>query len=155
MKIKFKKLSDTAKVPTVNNVDDVGFDLYCDESFDLAPGETKKVKTNIQLADMPLVDAAGNKIFLKIEGRSGLSMEGIFPIGGIIDPVYRGEVGVVLTRNVPGRRIRNVYRQFKAGDRIAQLVIYKVAAGNEITFEEADEITVTTRGSSGFGSSGR
>lgn len=156
VRIKFKKMSETAKVPSAMKRGDIGFDLYCDEDFELRSGCTKKVKTNIQLADMPLTDLERNPIFMKIEGRSGLSAEGIFPIGGIIDPTYRGEIGVVLTMNghqsdiIGGDR-----RAFKKGDRVAQLVVYKVGTAGEVLMEESDKVTDTVRGGSGFGSSGR
>lgn len=150
MKIKFKKLSDTAQLPAAIREGDIGFDLYSDEDFVLAHGQTKKIRTNIQLADMPTTDGAGNKIFMKVEGRSGLSIDGIFPIGGIVDCSYRGELGVVLTRNHAAAPAR----EFKKGDRIAQLVIYKVATAGEVIMEETDQITETNRGNNGFGSSG-
>ncbi len=151
MKIKFKKLTETAQLPTAIREGDIGFDLYCDEDFSLAPNETRKVKTNIQLADMPTHDAAGNSIFFKIEGRSGLSSKGIFPTGGIIDNSYRGEVGVVLNRIAPPI-LPDV--SFKRGDRIAQLVVYKVATAGEVIMEETNEVTETVRNDAGFGSSG-
>lgn len=150
LRIKFKKMSETAKIPTAIREGDIGFDLYCDEDWSIRSGNTVKVKTNIQLADMPTMDNDRNRIFLKVEGRSGLSSRGIFPIGGIIDPTYRGEIGVVLTMN----HMNGGLAIFKKGDRIAQLVVYKVATAGEVAMEETDHVTATNRGSAGFGSSG-
>ena len=163
MKIKFKKLSETAKIPSPSRKGDIGFDLCCDEDVVLQPGSTYKIKTNLQLADMPVCDHSGNEIFLKIEGRSGLASKGIFPSGGIIDPNYRGEIGVVLnTVSNPGwtnelGTSSSVYH-LKKGDRIAQLLVYKViGSGFEqgVTMMEDDIVTETNRGTAGFGSSGR
>lgn len=155
LNIKFVKLTKTALLPKANRDGDIGFDLFSDEDFFLSPGSVFKVKTNIQLADMPTLDNDRNHIFMKIEGRSGLSAKGIFPTGGIIDPTYRGEIGVVLNMvshpNAPERS--GVV--FKKGDRIAQLVIYKVATAGEVIMEESNQTTETNRGSAGFGSSGR
>lgn len=158
IRIKFKKMSDTATLPTAIREGDIGFDLYCDEDFSIRSGLTIKVKTNIQLADMPTMDNDRNRIFMKIEGRSGLSARGIFPTGGIIDPTYRGEVTVVLNclnfnQSAPGEP--GIYQSFKKGDRIAQLVVYKVATAGEVIMEETDTVTESNRGQNGFGSSGR
>jgi dUTP pyrophosphatase len=165
IRIKFKKMSKTATLPSAIRDGDIGFDVFCDEDFTMCPGDVKKIKTNIQLADMPTMDCDRNRIFMKIEGRSGLSAKGIFPTGGIIDPTYRGEIGVVLvkvgTENMgspdyntekTGRRFMDC---FSKGDRIAQLVIYKVATMGEAVIEESDKVTESNRGQNGFGSSGR
>jgi dUTP pyrophosphatase len=155
LRIKFKKLSPTATLPTAIREGDIGFDVYCDEDFVLMPGSVKKVKTNIQLADMPTMDNDRNRIFFKIEGRSGLSAKGIFPTGGIVDSSYRGEVGVVLNMvsNPPAPGNDGVH--FSKGDRIAQLVFYKVATMGEVVIEETDVVTDSVRGAQGFGSSGK
>jgi len=150
--IRFKKMTPTATIPSASRAGDIGFDLCCDEDFLMFPGNTRKVSTGIQLADMPTKDLAGNSIFLKIEGRSGLALKGVFPSGGIIDPNYRGEIGVVLNAMSTGEPARPL--AFKRGDRIAQLVVYKVATAGEIPMEESSEVTETNRGASGFGSSG-
>jgi deoxyuridine 5'-triphosphate nucleotidohydrolase len=159
LRIKFKKMSETAKIPAAIRDGDIGFDLYCDEDWSIAPGFTVKVKTNIQLADMPIMDNERNRIFMKIEGRSGLSAKGIFPTGGIIDPTYRGEISVVMNMLRVGDVGATVLwaqgpTVFNKGDRIAQLVFYKVATAGEVTMEETDHVTATNRGSAGFGSSG-
>lgn len=149
IRIKFKKMTETAKLPSAIRDGDIGFDLCCDEDFGIIPGRTLKVKTNIQLADMPSMDCDRNRIFMKIEGRSGLSAKGIFPTGGIIDPTYRGEIGVVLNS------LAEQTHYFAKGDRIAQLVVYKVATAGEVIMEESQDVTKTNRGACGFGSSGK
>jgi dUTP pyrophosphatase len=152
IRIKFKKMSDTATLPSAIRDGDIGFDIFCDEAFWISPGKTIKIKTNIQLADMPTMDCDRNRIFMKIEGRSGLSAKGIFPTGGIIDPTYRGEIGVVL--NCLNFTSTDTHHVFSKGDRIAQLVIYKVATMGEVVIEESDKVTESNRGQNGFGSSG-
>ena len=63
---------------------------------------------------------------------------------GLVDPDYRGEVGVI---------VKNYDRPFalKAGSRIAQAVISEIP---QVTFEEVDELTATERGTQGFGHTG-
>lgn len=147
--IKWKLLTDTAKLPAASRPGDIGFDVCSDEDFVLQPGETLKVTTGVQLADMPTMDNDRNRIFLKVEGRSGLSAKGIFPIGGIVDPTYRGEVFVVLTNN------GDFMHEVKQGDKIAQFVVYKVATAGEVVMASTEAVTETVRGNAGFGSSGR
>jgi len=131
---------------------DIGFDIHAVEHVTIPPGSTCCIKTGISLADeMRHLGFIKTVAFLKVEGRSGLASRGVFPVGGIIDPTYRGDIGVVLYNS--SRKHFNV----NEGDRIAQLVIYQAyATGNNChtVFEEQTEQKKTTRGEKGFGSSG-
>jgi len=69
---------------------------------------------------------------------------GIVVGGGVIDADYTGEVKVIL------RNYSEADCVFKAGDRIAQLIIEKVANADT---REVDDLETTERGKSGFGSS--
>lgn len=149
LNIKWRKLTSTATLPAASRPGDIGFDVCCDQDFTLPRGSTLKISTGIQLADMPTMDNERNRIFIKVEGRSGLSAKGIFPIGGIVDPTYRGEVFIVLTNNGPEDAA------FTRGNKIAQFVVYKVATAGEVLMETSETITETVRGDKGFGSSGR
>ena len=63
----------------------------------------------------------------------------------MIDSDYRGEVSVKLHRDLHGETL------VKLGDRIAQAMVIPV---DRMTFEEVDELSDTTRGAGGFGSTG-
>lgn len=78
--------------------------------------------------------------------RSGLAArQGIDVLAGMIDPDYRGEIGVVLINHGD-----DVFR-VKKGDRIAQMVMVPFYAfGLSLT----DELIETDRGADGFGSTG-
>jgi dUTP pyrophosphatase len=65
---------------------------------------------------------------------------------GTIDADYRGEVKIILINLGEDDFV------VKRGDRIAQLVPAHVA--NDISFEEADAISETSRGAGGFGHTG-
>jgi dUTP pyrophosphatase len=149
LNIKFKLTNPHAKLPHAVRDGDIGFDLHCAEDVRVPARGLAKISTGVQLADMPLTDHASNCIFMKIEGRSGLASKGVYPVGGIIDPNYRGEIGVTLINHGPADAV------FSAGDRIAQLVVYKVATAGEVVMSETDSVTDTNRGAAGFGSSGR
>jgi len=81
----------------------------------------------------------------RLGARSGMASKiGIAVGGGVIDVDYTGEVKVILRNHGEADCI------FKAGDRIAQLIIEKVANADAI---EVDKLETSERGKSGFGSS--
>jgi dUTP pyrophosphatase len=85
--------------------------------------------------------------WIRIESRSGMFFRnGITAFQGVIDCSYRGKLGASLINNT------DVSYQVKTGDRIAQLVVYKLL---EPTISWAETKDETTRGDKGFGSSGR
>lgn len=160
MEIKFKKLVPNAKLPVQGKPGDAAFDLSCVEDFTLHPGETRAISTGLQLADMPARYVDGSSVFLQFEGRSGLALKGVFPVGGIIDATYRGELKVILHNGnnaVIYSALGAGKLEFKAGDRIAQLIVRKIVTNdfsNSVKMTEVEEVTETVRGASGFGSTG-
>jgi len=72
------------------------------------------------------------------------SKMGIAVGGGVIDADYTGEVKVILRNHGEADCV------FKTGDRIAQLIIEKVANADAM---EVDDLETTERGTMGFGSS--
>jgi dUTP pyrophosphatase len=65
--------------------------------------------------------------------------------GGVIDSDYRGDIKVIVVNN-------GSYRfRYQRGLKIAQLIIEKILIQNAVFVENLDE---TSRGESGFGSSG-
>jgi dUTP pyrophosphatase len=68
---------------------------------------------------------------------------------GVIDAGYRGEIQVILLPFGP----RNVL--IRPGDKIAQLVIIQIHAGQPAIVPRLEDLGVTERGATGFGSTGR
>jgi dUTP pyrophosphatase len=66
---------------------------------------------------------------------------------GTLDADYRGELMVALYTTGP-----DVTYVVHDGDRIAQLVITRLT---DVEFEESEELSDTTRGAGGHGSTGR
>jgi len=64
--------------------------------------------------------------------------------GHVIDVYYTGEIKVIL------RNHGNASSEFKAGDRIAQLIVEKIQTQDAM---EIDNLEDTERGTHGFGSS--
>ena len=164
MKIKAKRLSDTAKLPTYGSRKAACCDLYCDlrvdkcidlnpanvdfkhmeysgDCFDrvhIAPHETIKLPTG--WAFQP-----PEGYMLQILQRSGLASKGLIPLGGILDEDYTGEVIVIMLNTT------DKYLSINNGDRIAQMAIRPYC---QAEFELVDELDETERGDGGFGSTG-
>lgn len=139
--INLKRLTETATIPTKGTADAAAFDLYADQVVTIMPGERALVKTNIAIA-LPSGYCA------YVRPRSGLALKNgvtVLNTPGLIDPDYRGEIGVILINH--GHKAFDV----KQGDRIAQLSIHKVEPALFIEVLDLDE---TSRGAGGFGSTG-
>lgn len=120
---------------------DAGLDLYSRSDVVLGAGERATVATGVAIA-LP----AGFAGF--VHPRSGLaSKAGITVLNapGTIDAGYRGEIAVVLLNTDS-----NPYPVHR-GDRIAQLVIQRVAEAQLI---EVERLPGSARGEGGFGSTG-
>ena len=144
MKIKIKKLTDTAKLPTRGSASAAGYDLYADiaEAVHIAPGETKMISTGLS---MELPEGYFGAIF----ARSGLAMkEGLRPGNcvGVVDSDYRGPFMIGLHND--SDKIRTV----EPLERIAQMVVIPYLP---VEFEPVDELSDTERGEGGFGSTGK
>ena len=140
MKIKIKKIHPDAQIPKYAHQGDAGMDLYINESVELEPGERKSIPLGIA---MEIPEGYVGLMWDK----SGLSHKyGIKCFGGVIDCTYRGEIhaGVM---NLSDR-----YFKFEKGHKIAQLLIQKV---ENVDFEEADELSESSRGEGGLGSTGK
>lgn len=134
-----KKLSDNAKLPTKENHADAGIDIYANETYTLQPGEIHMFSTGICVA-FP------DGYVALFWDRSGMGSKGIHRFAGVIDSEYRGEWKVVLANHS-----KEPY-EIKAGDKIIQCVLQKF---EPVDIKEVEELSETTRGVGGFGSSGR
>ena len=136
--IQFKKLSDTAKIPTRGTPQSAGLDLYSDETVLLRPGKYKLIKTNVAVA-LPEGTVG------MIRPRSGLAVKhGLDILAGEIDADYRDGLGVVIINHGESKY------EISQGDRIAQLVIHPVIMEHATQVGELDETSRT----GGFGSTG-
>ena len=140
MKVKIKKFKDSVKLPSYALAGDAGLDLFSLEELELKPGERHNFKLGFAL-EIPL----GNVGIIK--DKSGLSHNyGLHTIGGVFDPNYRGEYNVEMV-NLGSEAYR-----IKAGDKLAQLVIYPYEVAD---LEEVGELSESARGEGQFGSTGR
>lgn len=140
MKINIKKLRPDAIIPTYAHPGDVGLDLYCLEDYELQPGERKIFDLGFAL-EFPDGYAA------IVKDKSSLPKNGgIHTMGGVFDAGYRGEYNVNLIN------LGNQPYQISKGNKVAQLVILPIIRA-ELT--ETDQLSETSRGTAGFGSTGK
>ena len=143
-KVAVKKLREGAILPSFGSEWAAGADLYAclEQDVTIAPGETAFVPTGLAM-ELPRGYAG------LIYARSGMACKrGLAPANkvGVIDSDYRGEFIVALHNH--GAAPQTVSN----GERIAQLVITPVLIPEYV---EAESLSETSRGSGGFGSTGR
>ena len=142
MLVKIKKLDENAVTPSYGSNSAAGADLYnYKEDVEISPAKTVFVGTGI-CVEIP--DGYVGLVF----ARSGLSCkQGVAPANkvGVIDSDYRGEIKVALYNHSCNTVV------IKKGERIAQLVITPYLRAD---FCEA-ELSDTSRGAGGFGSTGK
>ena len=144
MKVKIKKLTDKAIIPTYGSLGSAGGDLYSAENSPIiiAPNQTVLIGTGLA------VEIPDGYVGL-VYARSGLATKsGLAPANkvGVIDSDYRGEIKIALHNH--STEVRTV----GVGERIAQMVI---APYLRVEYEEVEDLTDTTRGAGGFGSTGK
>jgi dUTP pyrophosphatase len=142
--LRVTRLDPDLPLPVQQHPDDAGYDLHAREDVTLAPrGGRAVVPTGLAVA-IPSGHAG------LVLPRSGLALKhGVTCLNtpGLIDPLYRGELKVLLVNTDPEEPY-TVHR----GDRIAQLVIQAVQM---VEWVEVDELDATVRDTYGFGSTGR
>ncbi|MDW9531968.1 dUTP diphosphatase [Sinorhizobium meliloti] len=141
MSLPVKKLTPTAKLPTRGSEHAAGLDLYLDQdTLVIHAGKRAPASTGIAVA-IP------EGYYGRVAPRSGLSLEnGVDIMAGVVDSDYRGEVKVLILNTDRRTHV------FKRGQKIAQLIIEKIAL---LTPEEVDDLPETLRGANGFGSTGQ
>jgi len=133
---------DGLPIPTYATDGAAGLDVVAAEDLMLAPGHRHAVSTGFAIA-IP------HGYEVQVRPRSGLALKhGITCLNtpGTIDEDYRGEVKVILA-NLGGEPF-----EVRRGERIAQLVPAPVL---KAAFREVEALSETSRGTGGFGSTGR
>lgn len=140
MKIQFKKLVPEAQKPKFGKPGDAGADLVA-TSFDLTRDGQVVYGTGLAV-EIP--EGMVGLVFPRSSIRNyGLTMANSV---GVIDSGYRGEI--MVTFNIKFMQVE----MYAVGDRIAQLVIVPVPL---IQYAEVEELSETSRGTEGHGSTGK
>jgi dUTP pyrophosphatase len=145
LKILDPRLGSTFPLPRYETQDSAGLDLRAclDKDLTINPGETVLIPTglSIYIGDPNLAAV--------ILPRSGLGHKSGIVLGnlvGLIDADYQGPLMISCWNR--GQLAFTI----EPGDRIAQLVFLPIA---RIQFEVVNDFTQTSRGSGGFGHSGK
>ena len=144
VKIKRAPGAEDVPLPIRMTAESAGFDLPAavTQPVTLAPGERRLIPCGFHMALPPGYEA-------QVRPRSGLaSKHGITLVNspGTIDADYRGEVCVPLIN------LGDQPFVVERGMRIAQMVVLPVPP---VQFVEVDELDDTSRGTGGFGHTGR
>lgn len=143
IEIKIEKVDPELPLPEYSHgEEDVGMDLRSSMNTAVRSGEWKLVKTGIK---MSIPKGYGGFV----SPRSGMALkEGITVLNspGVIDPGYRGELGVIL--------INHSDEDFfiSKGDRIAQFIVLRTP---RIEWNLVDDLEDSERGETGFGGTGK
>ena len=135
--LNYEKLSDRAKAPKRATPGSIGLDLFTPTDVFIPAKQQVLIPT-----DLILVPTQG--YYIHIASKSGLAFKyGLTVEGGVIDPDYRGNVGVLLRNN------SDVAHILEHGKAIAQVIMEKAAMPEVVEMKIAKD---TQRGAGGFGS---
>ena len=134
-------LRAAARAPQRQSALATGFDLRAclPEEAVTVGAMPVRIPTGIAIAAPPQTD-------VQVRPRSGLFARGVIGMLGTIDADYRGEIFVTLYC-LPQRGAFEV----RDGDRIAQLVVARLAA---VSWRQVEALDGTDRGDGGHGSTG-
>lgn len=151
--LKFKLLTETAHAPSRAYSVDAGLDIYADKDIFIELGSTVKVPTGLAV-QIP------EGYVGKIEDRSGLASKGLRTGAGVVDAGYTGELQIILhnlTSVQDSEGLADLWNEpllgykVKTGDRICQLLLYKIEIPELVQVQEFDS---SIRGDKGFNSTG-
>ena len=142
-KILIKRFSKEVSMPKYETAGASGMDISANnnENINILPGEKALIPTGFSLS-IP------KGFEIQIRPRSGLAIKkgiSVLNTPGTIDADYRGEIKVILIN-----LSKDIFVVEK-GLRIAQMVVSPVV---QAALEEVEDLSETTRGLSGFGSTG-
>jgi len=139
MELKIKKIHKDAKLPHYGHKGDAGLDIFSAIACVLRKREVKAIPTGIKVA---IPEGYVGLIWDK----SGVSLEGVHRLAGVVDSGYRGEVKIVMAN------LSDEPFSIEKGMKIAQLLIQPVV---EVEVIEVEDLEATPRGENGFGSTGK
>lgn len=133
------------KMPERANPDDAGLDVFAIEELVIFPGQAKLAKLGFKAEFSPGYEC-------QVRTRSGRALKDkliVLNAPGTIDASYRGEYGVILyNADLEDKHAIHIFK----GDKIAQLVFNEIEIP---TPKIVDSLSNTSRGTGGFGSTGK
>ncbi len=151
MKVKFKKLHESAVLPAYAKPGDAGLDLVATSAQSVSDAEAGYYY--IEYGTGLAAEIPGGYVGL-LYPRSSISKTGLIQANavGVVDSGYRGEIKLrYKVDNGIFTELGDKMATFSVGDKIAQLVIVPYPT---IEPEFVEELGETERGAGGFGSTG-
>jgi dUTP pyrophosphatase len=141
MKVRIKKLNETAVIPSYAKDGDAGMDLVAtriisNTTFDVSYGTDLAMEIPNGFVGLVFPRSSIRKYELTLSNSVG-----------VIDSGYRGELQATFKKTNGLDSLA-----YKVGDRIAQIMIIPHPP---IEFDEVNELSDTERGDGGFGSTGK
>ena len=142
LEIKFKKLVESAKIPTKAHPSDAGADLT-------AVSKEWNEECNCWVYGTGIATEIPEGYVGLVFPRSSIRKYTLSQCNavGVIDSSYRGEI--MLSYKSTNDDIQKLY---EVGDKIAQLIILPYP---EVSYTEVEELSETDRGTNGHGSTGK
>ena len=137
--MKIVKMSEKATIPSKGTPTAAGFDLYSAKTITIWPKTREVVPTDLKI-ELP------RNSYGQIAPRSGLALKGLDIGAGVIDQDYRGNLKILLINN------GTTSYEVREGERVAQLLVKPIL---NPTIKTMEELTESTRGDRGFGSTGK
>ena len=135
--LRVKLLSHRAFLPIRASQGSAGFDVRATKDYTIGPNE--QIKIPLELSIFP-----PKGCYTQVASRSSMVMKNVFTQGGIIDSDYTGDLIVILC-NKQDRQY-----SIKRGDKIAQLILHRIATP---TISTVNSLPQTQRSFRSFGSS--
>ena len=135
MKVRIKKVREKAVIPKYAKPGDAGIDLTAVDRKVEGMWITYYTGLAMEIPENHVGLLFPRSSVYKTEQRLANSV-------GVIDSGYRGEIMLKYSRSM---------KEYKVGDRIGQIIILPYP---QVEFEEVKELSETSRGSDGFGSTG-
>lgn len=134
-------------IPNNTNNENCGFDLFFDDDYIIQPNSKAVLKFGIKAE---VIDSNDNNVAYFLIPRSSIAKTNLIQANsiGLIDASYRGYIMAVV------HNIGKTEHYIKKGERLFQLV--PINNGKPFdSIEIVDNLSLTTRNTGGFGSTGR
>ena len=141
--LKVKRLHRDAILPKRGSTGSAGYDLYSTQDAIIRSKGKNLIKTGLSI-EIP------EGYYGRIAPRSSLAWIDFIDVGaGVIDSDYRGEIKVVLYN------FSSVLFKVVKGQRIAQLILERIATPEIVEITNEEDLAESDRGEGGFGSTGK
>lgn len=146
IQLKVKLVNSNDKYMPERKLDSAGIDLKARVDKDEHPVGLQLVRGKVTRVPLGIHTEFPREYAMRMIGRSGMALEGVHLLGGLIDADFRGEWTALLCN------LGDQNHVIQDGDRVAQYVVLQL---HECSLHEVTELSQTKRGDGGHGSTGK